>query len=247
MKNMMLSIMAMIVSILSGDAQTYQVGDIYDVDGVKGIVVNVDVSGQHGLIMSLKGFKGKWGKVAGYNKFTKAYDELNGVNNCKKIKAFINSDDFDSAWEDFPLFDWTRSLGDGWYIPSNEELKLIARGIGGCDYPECNVDKVMEFNDRIKKAKGETIVHDELVGGLDAKSKITTAKDRFLPMFSSTERKGGYVYMLSFRATEEIVLSDDGKHRKVKQKGEFQLIPAVKNPYTSALFRNQFSRAVHKF
>ena len=51
MKHVLMIIIA-ILGCAVANAQ-YKVGDIYNNDGIKGIVVKVDNSGQHGLIMSL--------------------------------------------------------------------------------------------------------------------------------------------------------------------------------------------------
>ena len=58
MKQVLMFIIA-ILGCTVADAQ-YKVGDIYNNDGLKGIVVKVDNSGLHGLIMSLDKFSGKW-------------------------------------------------------------------------------------------------------------------------------------------------------------------------------------------
>ena len=48
-----------VVTAIGANAQ-YKIGDICTLDGVKGIVVDVDATGAHGLIMSLEESKADW-------------------------------------------------------------------------------------------------------------------------------------------------------------------------------------------
>ena len=58
MKKLLLLVVAM-TAILSAYAQ-YKVGDIYNANGLKGLVVDVDASGKHGLILSLEESDKDW-------------------------------------------------------------------------------------------------------------------------------------------------------------------------------------------
>ena len=64
----------------------YKIGDYYEKEGIKGIVVKVDTSGEHGLIMSLDRFKGEWCTDKKLNFETKAFHEDDG----KKIWKLLN-------------------------------------------------------------------------------------------------------------------------------------------------------------
>ena len=138
MKKIMLSIIALVSSISMVQAQTYKIGDVYDKGGVKGVVFYVDDSGEHGLLVSPSGFKGnKWCTKGQANNTINCYDEKDGAVNMETIATYIK--DNDASWDEFPLFQWARSLGEGWYIPASDELKLLAKAINdGEEYSEKN-------------------------------------------------------------------------------------------------------------
>ena len=102
----------------------YKVGDLYDVDGVKGLIFRVNEDGQSGLIVSLTESQTKlaWSTEL---VVTNATSRKNGAENCEKIMAIA---DWSSK---YPAFVWCKSLGDGWYIPSVNELReLLIIGSG---------------------------------------------------------------------------------------------------------------------
>ena len=107
----------------------YAVGDYYN-DGVReGVVFEVSADGRHGKIVSMKQsaeylkwaiderkfglFKSEAERLIG------ADSETNGAVNMAKVKAI-------SGWRDkYPAFKWCADLGEGWYLPSIEELNTI--------------------------------------------------------------------------------------------------------------------------
>ena len=100
-------------------------GDIIDINGVKGIVYQVDESGSHGHVMSITGLRGMddaWCK----NKkicvdMPLMTDETNGKANTQKVLDFVAEKNL--SLSDFPAFEWCKKLGEGWYIPSQKELE----------------------------------------------------------------------------------------------------------------------------
>ena len=158
MKKIMLSIIALVSSISMVQAQTYKIGDVYDKGGVKGVVFYVDDSGEHGLLVSPSGFEGKWCKKEQANNTINCYDEKDGAVNMETIATYIK--DNDASWDEFPLFQWARSLGEGWYIPASDELKLLAKAInGGEEYSEKNINKFAKI---LKKEKGKGFINKGL-------------------------------------------------------------------------------------
>ena len=97
----------------------YKVGDYYN-DGIKeGIVFEVYDGGWHGKIVSLDYSEEQWAVNAVYDNATGATAMAGGMNNMNKIKKLPN-------WkENYPAFAWCASLGNGWYLPAKEELRLI--------------------------------------------------------------------------------------------------------------------------
>ena len=100
----------------------YKVGDYYSVNGKKGVVFWVDSSGKHGKIVSLSESSNglQWSSDTNEQKrLIGANDENNGANNMAVVKQI-------SGWESkYPAFKWCADLGEGWYLPAIEELKLF--------------------------------------------------------------------------------------------------------------------------
>lgn len=98
------------------------VGDYYDVGGKRGIVFEVDASGQHGKLIALRdaGRPLKW-QVRTDTLFVRTIgsscddgaEVLAGVQRLKE-------------WERaYPAFAYCSSLGRGWYLPTLEELRTM--------------------------------------------------------------------------------------------------------------------------
>lgn len=236
MKKIMLSIIALVSSILMVQAQTYKIGDVYDKGGVKGVVFYVDDSGEHGLLVSPSGFKGnKWCTKEQANNTINCYDEKDGAVNMETIATYIK--DNDASWDEFPLFQWARSLGEGWYIPASDELKLLAKAINdGEEYSEKNINKFAKI---LKKEKGQGFINKGL-----------GHPDDFMNIYSSTEMRDsqGLVFSLFFQETSGSKFGTAMLGKFAKRKGKLILAPQYKD--TNILtegFKTDFGRAVHKF
>mgnify|MGYP006391189025 FL=1 len=235
MKKIMLSIIALVSSISMVQAQTYKIGDVYDKGGVKGVVFYVDDSGEHGLLVSPSGFEGKWCKKEQANNTINCYDEKDGAVNMETIATYIK--DNDASWDEFPLFQWARSLGEGWYIPASDELKLLAKAInGGEEYSEKNINKFAKI---LKKEKGQGFINKGL-----------GHSDDFMNIYSSTEMRDsqGLVFSLFFQESSGSKFGTAMLGKFAKRKGKLILAPQYKD--TNILtegFKTDFGRAVHKF
>lgn len=236
MKKIMLSIIALVSSISMVQAQTYKIGDVYDKGGVKGVVFYVDDSGEHGLLVSPSGFKGnKWCTKGQANNTINCYDEKDGAVNMETIATYIK--DNDASWDEFPLFQWARSLGEGWYIPASDELKLLAKAInGGEEYSEKNINKFAKI---LKKEKGQGFINKGL-----------GHPDDFMNIYSSTEMRDsqGLVFSLFFQESSGSKFGTAMLGKFAKRKGKLILAPQYKD--TNILtegFKTDFGRAVHKF
>lgn len=101
-------------------------GDILVINGVKGIVFSVDETGCHGTMMSIKAFRGKdnlfCSKTSLLRKLSMA-SSTDGKANTEELISYVSSKGLDLA--EFPVFNWCKSLGEGWYIPSIEQLKMF--------------------------------------------------------------------------------------------------------------------------
>ena len=97
----------------TASSKVYAIGDIVTINGVKGIVFQTSPTVK---IVSTKESILKWSKVS---QGVGATDKDNGKVNMDKIKAI-------SDWQNkYPAFKWCADLGDGWYLPSINELKAI--------------------------------------------------------------------------------------------------------------------------
>ena len=108
-------------SIASAQEEIYKVGDFYCDDDKMGVVFWVDESGQRGKIVSLyESPKLAW-TIDDYEMLhtNQTYSKDDGAANMMMIKI-------DGGWKrKFPAFAWCAELGDEWYIPAIEELKMF--------------------------------------------------------------------------------------------------------------------------
>ena len=105
----------------SNYGSSYRVGDICTINGVQGVVFEVDSSGRHGKVVSVKasGYDRAWALGAEQRKFIGATDHYDGEKNMAVVKR-------QSDWRNkYPAFAWCADLGDGWYLPAKEELAKI--------------------------------------------------------------------------------------------------------------------------
>ena len=97
----------------------YKVGDYYNDGKKEGVVFEVWNNGNCGKIVSLQQSVTslQWASdTDDQSKIVGATDENNGLQNMLKIQKEEN-------WRDrFPAFAWCASLGEGWYLPSTNEL-----------------------------------------------------------------------------------------------------------------------------
>lgn len=110
--------------VCSAQYKGVKIGDIITINGVKGIVFNVNEDGTHGQIMSVKAFRAKkdlFCSKSSYLKNLSMTNETDGKQNTQELYAFCSSNNIPLA--NFPVFNWCKSLGDGWYIPSIVQLK----------------------------------------------------------------------------------------------------------------------------
>ena len=102
----------------------YEIGDIYDRNGVKGIVVMTQNDGRNGIIMSVDEVCLAWSTLKRKQlKKMGATNSQDGEQNMAAIERYIAENGL--SWKDFPAFEWCKAKGDGWYLPSINELKTI--------------------------------------------------------------------------------------------------------------------------
>lgn len=104
--------------------RSYAVGDLFSEDGVEGIVVRVDPSGRHGLVMSITGAWLAYGTGVGLFPLERlSGDRTDGwLNQCRVAEQVARAG---LSWDAFPAFAWCAGLGPGWYLPSIDELASL--------------------------------------------------------------------------------------------------------------------------
>ncbi len=237
MKKIFLTLFVALMTLVA-QAQ-YKVGDIYNNGGVKGMVVVVDESGQHGLLISLEESDEDWTKDESLNLETTAFHEDDGSKNMEAISKYITENN--KAWTDFPVFAWARSMGEGWYIPAKEELVQIWTNLNGGDLKLNKKSKKTwkKFNKIMKKAKG-----DPLFTSLGV--MMSGFNHVLMGMISSSESDGGKIWVIA--AVGKICIID----ALASPNANIETIEIDKNEqsYTKNAFsvRLKFAtRAVHKF
>ena len=145
----------------------YEVGDLYDRDGVKGVVCIVSDEGTHGLVISLEQIYLTWSEFRKPDLRTVgAGNRTDGEENMRTVEAYIAANGL--SWDDFPAFKWCRERGEGWYLPSIDELLTIGHNYNGGSRMKNNRQALNKFNDALKDAGGKRM-------------------DRMVYYFSSTE------------------------------------------------------------
>lgn len=94
-----------------------QIGDYYNKEGLTGVVISVDASGQHGLLMSLRNHCCQWYNGSSDIK-TYARDPFDGMKNQDYIRSHY-------SLYSYPAFAYCISLGEGWYLPAIGELRPL--------------------------------------------------------------------------------------------------------------------------
>ena len=106
--------------LIAPEVKTYKVGDYYNDGKKEGVVFWVTDGGKHGKILSLTELWCQWTSDDYEQKrLIGADDKYNGANNMAKVKQVL-------GWESkYPAFKWCADMGEGWYLPAIEELKMF--------------------------------------------------------------------------------------------------------------------------
>lgn len=136
-------------------------GDVISINGIKALVFYVDDSGKHGKAISVKAYRGK------KNIYCSKSSLLNdipmntvddGMINTKSLYDYVVENSI--SLDEFPVYKWCASLGDGWYIPAIEELKEFINYWLGNEVEEADWD-----NDNIEETTGD-ISHKQKVNNI---------------------------------------------------------------------------------
>ena len=110
-----------VIQPVESNEKIYNIGDIYDENGLKGVVALIYDGGKHGVIMSLDEACLSWCTLHRKGlKLTGTSSRTDGIANMLAIEQFITKNNL--SWSDFPAFEWCRNKGEGWYLPALNEL-----------------------------------------------------------------------------------------------------------------------------
>ncbi len=103
--------------------QRYKVGDYYHVNGLEGVVFEVDESGEHGKIVSMTQSEPLcWcGDAYEDGVYWGADDRYDGAKNCALILQKIKP----KKVPRYQAIHWCMQLGEGWYLPAELELASL--------------------------------------------------------------------------------------------------------------------------
>ncbi len=104
------------------DLPVFQVYDQYKLNGIQGIVVSVDETGTHGLVMSLDEARDiQWCTNITFEEENSRTDGMSNIQQILEINPTL---------EDYPAIKWCMDKNKdgvtGWYLPARDELKDFA-------------------------------------------------------------------------------------------------------------------------
>lgn len=143
-------------AIANSEQHTYKIGDIYNKNGVVGIVVTLTDEGRHGTIMSLDEACLVWTTRSRKEvERVGASSVTDGEENMRAIAKYIAEKGL--AWSDFPAFEWCRAKGEGWYLPSVNEVWAAGTMYMGGSRVAPKLPLRRAFNDTIEALGGKAV------------------------------------------------------------------------------------------
>ena len=132
---------------------TYEVGQYYDYMGVRGVICHVTPDGKHGLILSLDEVMIDWSTFRkGSLCEVGATSATDGEANMAAVAKYIADNNL--SWDNFPAFKWCREKGEGWYLPSIDEMLTISNNYNGGNRLRNDRHARIAFNDSLKNHDG---------------------------------------------------------------------------------------------
>lgn len=176
------------VEVIPAENETiYGIGDIYDKNGIKGVVIMLTDGGRHGLIMSLDEACLPWCNLhrKKQKKAMGASDRHDGMMNMLAIEKYIAENNL--SWSNFPAFEWCRAKGEGWYLPSINEIWSAGTMFLGGSRVASNRKARKAFNDNIIVAGGTPL------SGIMIYHSSTEDKDARYALYSHMNSEPPYI------------------------------------------------------
>ena len=178
----------------------YEIGELYDQNGIRGVICQLSDDRQHGLVVSLDEIYLHWSEFRKPDlRLAGADNRTDGVANMEKVAQYIAANNL--SWDDFPAFKWCRDKGEGWYLPAIDELLTIGHNYNGGTRVQNNRQARNKFNDALKDAGGKRM-------------------DRLVYYFSSTEmdEKNAYTTHMGIEPPYVIEIPKYNKFRRCAQR-----------------------------
>lgn len=136
----------------------YKLLDLYERDGIKGIVIEITDDGYHGKILSLDEAFCKF-YVRDTDSSPLGEDALDSKNGEENQENFLkNLRQTECTLEDFPAYKWCVDKGTGWYLPSKEEWMQLKELIHkGEDKKEIK-SSIELFNNKLIEYNADAII-----------------------------------------------------------------------------------------
>lgn len=171
----------------------YNIGEYYSHDGVEGIICSVTEDGLHGTVISLDEIYLSWSEFRKPDLRTiGANNRSDGRVNMEIVAAYIAANNL--KWEDFPAFKWCREKGEGWYLPSIDEVLTLGNNYNGGTRLQVNRQMRNKFNETAVAHGGKRM-------------------NRIVFYFSSTEKDEKSAYT-SYMAIDPPYVVEIPKHNK---------------------------------
>lgn len=141
---------------VESQVERFDLGQLYDRNGVRGIVVALNEDRTHGLLMSVDQVMVAWSVFRkGNYRLVGADDKMDGAKNMETVAAYIARENL--SWDDFPAFKWCRDKGEGWYLPAIDELLTIGNNYNGGNRQRNDRSTRARWNDNLRLAGGARI------------------------------------------------------------------------------------------
>lgn len=105
-------------------SRSYRPGEMFDENGLRGLVISVTDEGRHGLLLSLDCSKATWSRTVGENRCVEVAigttDSNDGWINRQTWARLVVTGALET--DDHPAFAGCEELGLGWYLPAEQEL-----------------------------------------------------------------------------------------------------------------------------
>lgn len=181
--------------------QGVKTGDVLVLKGVRGIVFEVNDEGTHGKMMSVDGFRGTkdlYCSKASHLKKIDMQSETDGSANTKALFDYASANGI--SLSEFPVYQWCKSLGEGWYIPSVGELKsFINYWLGNTD-----TEEDWEEDEEVSVSSDDDVSHTKKVdrilldaGGIPFINGVFTStigKGRKVDVFNHDKKAGKWMF-----------------------------------------------------